>query len=89
MVSVRRDELARFETLPLFVRLPGASRFPSGQRLKVAVDHLDFLALEAHCHVLEAMDVQLPTEEEEEDAALPPENPVAPPLPVAAEVAPP
>jgi exoribonuclease-2 len=87
VVVVRRDELARFETLPLFVRLPGALHFPSGQRLKVAVDHLDFLALEAHCHVLEVLDVRSPTKDEEAEAAstaiLPaPEN--APPAPLVA-----
>jgi exoribonuclease-2 len=80
VVVVRRDELARFESLPLFVRLPGTLRFPSGQRLKVSIDHLDYLALEAHCHILEALDVQSLGEEEEE--ALPPEDAAIPPPPV-------
>ncbi|MDR1349393.1 MAG: RNB domain-containing ribonuclease [Zoogloeaceae bacterium] len=92
VVIVRRDELARFETLPLFTRPSGALHFPSGQRLKVAIDHLDFLALEAHCHVLEALDVQTLAAEEEDEALMPeaatPENDVAPLLPVVAEPAP-
>ncbi|MDR2624773.1 MAG: RNB domain-containing ribonuclease [Zoogloeaceae bacterium] len=99
VVVVRRDDLARFEDLPLFVRLPGTPRFPSGQRLKVAVDHLDFLALEAHCHVVEALDVQALVEEDDDEALPPeemaakePETPVAPSapsdVPVAAESAP-
>ncbi|MDR0736922.1 MAG: RNB domain-containing ribonuclease [Zoogloeaceae bacterium] len=94
VVVVRRDELARFETLPLFVRLPGALHFPSGQRLKVAIEHLDFLALEAHCHCVEAMDARALTEEEEEEdeaslsEAVTPKDAVAPPLSVAAGSAP-
>ena len=75
VVVVRRDELARLETLPLFVRLPGAIHFPSGQRLRVSIDHLDFLALEAHCHTLEALDGASLAEEDEAplpEAAVPP-----------------
>ncbi|MDR3158378.1 MAG: RNB domain-containing ribonuclease [Zoogloeaceae bacterium] len=88
---VRRDDLARFETLPLFVRLPGASHFPSGQRLKVAIDHLDFLALEAHCHIVEAMDAQdAQSLAEDDDEALPPEEmaPENPAVPSACSIAP-
>ncbi|MDR2365947.1 MAG: RNB domain-containing ribonuclease [Zoogloeaceae bacterium] len=82
VLVVRRDELACFETLPLFVRLPGARSFPPGQRLKAAIDHLDFLALEAHCRVLEVLDVRTPPESDEEEAST-----VAPPEPEAAPAA--
>ncbi|MDR0529184.1 MAG: RNB domain-containing ribonuclease [Zoogloeaceae bacterium] len=56
VLSVRRDDLARFEGLPLFTRLSGAGQFPPGQRLKARLDGVDFLRLEAHCHVLRTLD---------------------------------
>jgi exoribonuclease-2 len=58
VVVVRRDELVRFENLPLFTRMPGAMGFAPGQRLRVAINGLDYLGLDVHCHIIEALDRQ-------------------------------
>ncbi|MDR2637028.1 MAG: RNB domain-containing ribonuclease [Zoogloeaceae bacterium] len=56
VLRVHRDDLARFEDLPLFTRLSGAAAFSAGQRLKARIDGLDFLRLEVQCHLLEALE---------------------------------
>ncbi|GHU10716.1 ribonuclease II [Betaproteobacteria bacterium] len=80
IVIVRRDELVRFETLPLFARIPGATGFAPGQRLRVAIDGLDDLGLDVRCHIVEALDREDIVPEAEED-----EIALAVPLEVAAE----
>jgi exoribonuclease-2 len=51
--TARRDDLAQIEGLPLVVRVPGLPELFPGQRLRLAVDDLDFLNLEARCRLLE------------------------------------
>jgi exoribonuclease-2 len=86
IVVVRRDELVRFESLPLFARIPGATEFAPGQRLRVSIDGLDYLGLDVRCHVVEALDKQeIVPDEEDEDVVL--EAPVEVPDANAATVA--
>ncbi|MDR1890381.1 MAG: RNB domain-containing ribonuclease [Zoogloeaceae bacterium] len=67
IVIVRRDELVRFESLPLFARIPGATGFASGQRLRVAIDGLDDLELDVRCHIIETLDRQEIADDEDDD----------------------
>lgn len=71
IVVVRRDELTRFENLPLFARIPGATEFAPGQRLRVAIDGMDYLGLDVRCRIIEALDRQeiAPDAEEDEEVA--------------------
>jgi len=55
LLMVRRDDLARFELLPLFTRLVGISDCPPGQRLLVRIEDIDFLRLEVRCHLLKIL----------------------------------
>ncbi|MCL2021905.1 MAG: RNB domain-containing ribonuclease [Betaproteobacteria bacterium] len=52
----RRDDLARFENLPLFTRLSGIGGCPPGQRLLARIESIDFLALEVRCHLLKRLE---------------------------------
>jgi exoribonuclease-2 len=53
--TARRDDLAQIEGLPLVVRVPGLPELLPGQRLRLNVDDLDFLNLEARCRLLEVL----------------------------------
>ncbi|MDR2165228.1 MAG: RNB domain-containing ribonuclease [Zoogloeaceae bacterium] len=53
--TVRRDDLVKFDGLPFFARIPGLPALPSGQTIRLAIDALDFLALEARCRLLEVL----------------------------------
>ncbi|MDR1647664.1 MAG: RNB domain-containing ribonuclease [Zoogloeaceae bacterium] len=50
--TVRRDELVKFDELPFFTRVPGLTGQTPGTPLRLALDGLDFLALEARCRLL-------------------------------------
>ncbi|MDR0996731.1 MAG: RNB domain-containing ribonuclease [Zoogloeaceae bacterium] len=52
--TVRRDELCRLDDVPLFVRIPGLAALPTGTKVKLAIDELDFLGIEARCRLLAA-----------------------------------
>ena len=71
VLVVRRDDLARFENLPLFTRLPGLGECPPGQRLLVRIEDIDFIRLEVCCHLikrLEQTSAAEPLDEDEEDS---------------------
>ncbi|MCL2075182.1 MAG: RNB domain-containing ribonuclease [Betaproteobacteria bacterium] len=53
---LRRDDLARFENLPLFTRVTGMGDCSPGQRLLARIESIDFLGLEVRCHVLKRLE---------------------------------
>lgn len=53
--TVRREELVKFDHLPLLSRIPGLPELAPGRRVVLGVDGLDFLGLEVRCHLLEVL----------------------------------
>lgn len=69
-VQVRRDDLVRFECVPLFIRLAGISNNLMGQRLIARIEDIDFLRLEVRCSLLKVLapeDILLDTADNEPD----------------------
>lgn len=68
--TVRRDELVKFDHLPLLTRIPGLPELAPGRRVRLAIDGLDFLGLEVRSHLLEVLpdaDTQAEPLEDETD----------------------
>lgn len=68
--TVRREELVKFDHLPLLTRIPGLPELAPGRRVRLALDGLDFLGLEVRSHLLEVLpdaDTQAEPLEDEAD----------------------
>lgn len=57
--SVLRENLVRFEELPLVVRVPSLPALPTGARVALSVAHVDLLDLALHCEYRERLDLPL------------------------------
>jgi exoribonuclease II len=58
---VLRDNLVRFENLPLYVRLPDLPALSADTRIRVAIGRIDLLAISLECRY--AGTVEAPVEE--------------------------
>jgi len=68
--TVRRDNLAKLDQLPLVQRVPSAPELKTGQRIRLSVESVDYLTLELFCRYLETLDTaQADGEETSEEAA--------------------
>jgi len=47
--TVLRDNLCRFDDLPLVARVPSLPAFASGKRVALAISDIDLLELAFHC----------------------------------------
>jgi exoribonuclease-2 len=54
--TVRRENLVKLDRLPLFLRVPSVPELNSGRRIRLAIESMDFLALELSCHYLETLE---------------------------------
>jgi exoribonuclease-2 len=70
MAVVIRDDIVRFQDIPLIVRLPGFSGQPRGTVLKLQVMELDFVGVDIHCKLIEVCEqVEVAMELEAEEVA--------------------
>lgn len=53
--TVRRDELVKFDHLPLMTRVQGLPELAPGRRLTLQIDDIDPLGLEVRCYLLEVL----------------------------------
>lgn len=53
--TIRRDNLCKLDGLPLIQRVPSAPELKIGQRVRLAVEAVDFLTLELSCRYLETL----------------------------------
>jgi exoribonuclease-2 len=54
--TVRRDNLAKLDQLPLIQRVPSAPELKTGQRIRLSIEAVDYLSLELSCRYLETRD---------------------------------
>jgi len=62
--TIRRDDLAKLDHLPLIQRVPSAPELKTGQRIRVGIEAVDYLTLELSCRYVETLDlapVDVPT----------------------------
>jgi exoribonuclease-2 len=52
---VRRENLVKLDALPLLLRVPSISGLNPGQRVRLAIEAMDFLTLELDCRHLETL----------------------------------
>jgi exoribonuclease II len=62
--TVLRENLCRFDALPLVVRVPSLPRFGSGERVLLEVSNVDVLELTFHCEFVSRLDASPPTDVE-------------------------
>jgi exoribonuclease-2 len=55
--TIRRDNLAKFDHLPLVERIASAPELKTGQRIRLSVASIDYLTLELNCRYLETLDL--------------------------------
>ena len=72
--SVMKDGLVRADSLPLVLRAVGAEQLPRGTAVRIRVQSLDLLTLDAHASVIEqlqaqAAQAQAPEEEGDDEGA--------------------
>ena len=53
--TVRRESLVKFDHLPLLLRVPSLPELTPGQRVRLAVEHMDELTLDIGCRYLETL----------------------------------
>ena len=53
--TLRRDDLVKFDHLPLMTRIAGLPPLAPGRRLRLRVDTLDFLGLDVRCQLAEVL----------------------------------
>ena len=53
--TVRRENLVKFDHLPLLVRVPSMPETKVGQRVRVSIEAVDFLSLDFSCRYLETL----------------------------------
>jgi len=54
--TVRRDNLAKLDHLPLIQRVPSAPELKTGQRIRLSIEAVDYLTLELSCRYTETLD---------------------------------
>ncbi|MDR1708666.1 MAG: RNB domain-containing ribonuclease [Candidatus Accumulibacter sp.] len=59
--TLRRENLVKIDHLPLLLRVPSIPETAPGRRVRLAVEAIDFLTLEAECRYLETLPDQAPT----------------------------
>ncbi|MDR2452130.1 MAG: RNB domain-containing ribonuclease [Candidatus Accumulibacter sp.] len=64
--TVRRENLVKLDRLPLLSRVASLPESKPGQRVRLAVENVDFLTLELDCRYLETLDSVVEDEEMEE-----------------------
>ena len=55
--TIRRDNMAKLDHLPLIERVASAPELKAGQRIRLAVASIDYLTLELGCRYLETLDL--------------------------------
>ncbi|MFZ2854675.1 MAG: RNB domain-containing ribonuclease [Rhodocyclaceae bacterium] len=63
--TIRRENMVKLDHLPLLQRVPSAPDLKPGQRIRVAIEAIDYLTLELSCRYLETL-APAGTEAEEE-----------------------
>jgi exoribonuclease-2 len=63
--TVRRENLVKLDRLPLLLRVASLPESKPGQRVRLAVENVDFLTLEVDCRYLETLDSVVEDEEME------------------------
>ena len=56
--TIRRDNLAKLDHLPLIERIASAPELKPGQRIHLALVSVDYLTLELNCRYLETLDLE-------------------------------
>lgn len=54
--TIRRENLVKFDHLPLLQRIPSAPELNPGQRIRLSIESSDYLTLELDCRYLETLD---------------------------------
>lgn len=54
--TIRRENLVKFDHLPLLQRIPSAPELNPGQRIRLSIEATDYLTLELDCRYLETLD---------------------------------
>jgi exoribonuclease-2 len=54
--TVRRENLVKFDRLPLIQRVPSVPELKQGQRIRLSVESIDYLTLDLSCRFVEAFD---------------------------------
>jgi exoribonuclease-2 len=67
---VRRENLVKLDRLPLLLRVASLPESKPGQRVRLAIEAVDFLALELDCRYLETLDSANDAEDEEMEGAV-------------------
>ncbi|GAB4168401.1 MAG: RNB domain-containing ribonuclease [Rhodocyclaceae bacterium] len=52
---VLRDDLLRLERVPLVLKVPSVPALPTGSRVRIAIEQIDYFSLEARCRFVEAL----------------------------------
>jgi exoribonuclease-2 len=47
--TVRREDLVKLDHLPILLRVPSIPELPQGSRVRLAVEHYDYLSLDLAC----------------------------------------
>ena len=55
--TVRRENLVKFDHLPLLQRIPSMPELKPGQRVRLSVEAVDYLTLEFNCRYLETLEL--------------------------------
>jgi exoribonuclease-2 len=55
--TLRRDNVAKLDHLPLLQRVPSAPELKAGQRLRLSIESLDYLTLDLGCRYIETLDL--------------------------------
>ncbi len=77
--TIRREDLLKFDHLPLIQRVPSVPELRPGQRVRLSIESIDFLTLELSCRYVETLN--LPEISEAIPEAIP--DAIAEPLPEA------
>ena len=55
--TLRRDDLAKLDELPIVQRVASAPELKAGQRILLAIESIDYLTLELSCRYIETLDL--------------------------------
>jgi exoribonuclease-2 len=54
--TIRRDNSAKLDHLPMIQRVPSAPELKTGQRIRLSIEAVDYLSLELSCRYIETLD---------------------------------